>query len=330
MNRKYKIFLIVLVLVIIVLFLFLFLQKKGTKEIIKEPGVIKQEPVVEINGDIISLKWDIKNPDIKTESISYIINRTSINKEYIQKVLNIFGFNNNPAVDDNNILMFVNNTNNTSLDINKETNSIKYAKNLLIYPLNTNSNKLDEKIIENNIIKFISNNFLIDKRLGLEINRVNYENVYGPRYVTVNKNDSKIISFTLNYMVSGIPVYSVNGQPIIVKTDWNGNILNFSIETPFEIIKEEENIKLKDFEEIKNTPLSKFRLFDVYGGKNFDSTSNEEKIKDTTVTNIKNCFIYTNTDNILHPYYILEGNTSLPFSGAVITNIILKADSENK
>lgn len=328
MNKKYKIFLIVLALIL--LLLFLFLQKNETKEIIEDQGTTKQEPIVEINGDTIALKWNVENPDIKTESVSYIINKTSINKEYVQKVLNIFGFNNNPAVDDNNILMFVNNTNNTSLDINKETNTIKYAKNLLLYPLNEISNKLDEKIIEDKIIKFISDNFLVDKRLGLEISRVNYENVYGPRYVTINKNEAKIISFTINYKIDGIPVYSVNGQPITLRTDLEGNILNFSIETPFEIIKEEGTIKLKNFEEIKSTSLIKFKLFDVYGGKNFDSTSNEEKIKNTTVTNIKNCFIYNNADNLLHPYYILEGNTSLPFSGAVITNIIVRAESENK
>lgn len=327
MNKKNKIFLIILVLLLIVLFL--FLQKKETK-IVTDQGIKKEKPVVETGEGIINLKWNIENPDIKSESVSYFINKISINSEYIQKVLNIFGFNNNPAVDDNNILMFVNNKNNTSLDINKETNTIKYAKNLLLYPLIESSNKLDEKIIERNIIKFISDNFLPDKRLGLEINRINYEDVYGPRYVTVTKNEAKIIGFTINYKINGVSVYSINGQPITLRTDLGGNILNFSIETPFEIVKEEENIKLKTFEEIKNTSLSEFKLFDVYGGKTFDSISNEEKIKNTTVTNIKNCFIYNNIDNVLHPYYILEGNTTLPFSGAVITNIILKAESENK
>lgn len=324
MNKKNKILIIFIAIIFIILIIFSLNSKKEIKKIENKETI--NQSVIENNENIINLKWNIENPIIKKESISYLINKTSINNEYIQKVVNIFGFSNEPVVNTGNILMFT--KENDTIDINTDTNTVKFSKDLLSKPLENNIAILNEEIIKSKLIEFINNNFILDKRISVEINRINYESVYGPRFVTSSKNESNIISFTMNYKVDNLPVYSENGQPIEIKTDLSGNILKFTLNTPFEIIKEDKKYNLKNFDEIKNTPLNKFNLFDIYGGKNFDTSSEDEIIKESNITSLNSCYIFNNQDNILHPYFIFEGNTVLPFSGAVITKIILPAQSE--
>lgn len=327
MDKK-KLQRIGLITIIIVVILVIFFNISKPKEEIVPPKEISTEPVDLGIEQSISLTWKISEVNLPNEMNVWEIKNKEITDVFTTNMVNLFGFRNEPIINDNGILMFKNSLNNTALDINKKTNTIKFNRNLLLYPLEKQNKIINEKTIETDLISFISKNFAIDKNIKIETESISYEDVFGPRYITTDKNKAKIIHFKMNYKFDEYPVFSQNGQPINIRTSMDGTILTFYIDLPFEVIKKSETVKIKNFVEIKDNSLNKYRLFTVNGGRELETSSGEEKITESNITNVRSGYVYTPTQNEIRPYLFLEGNTILPFSGPVVTNIILSAETK--
>jgi hypothetical protein len=273
------------------------------------------------------LNWKISEAVLPKEMVVWGVKNKIIDSNMVIKMVNLFGFNNEPTVDDGSLLIFNNNSNNTNLDINKDTNTIKYSKDLLLHKLEKVENVEDEKIIEDTLMELISKNFEMDEKISLFVGEKSYEEIIEPRYVTTEKSLATIIHFKIGYKFNNYPIYSEKGFPIEVRTSLDGTILTFSIDLPFEVNKETGILKIKDFAEIKNTSLDKFKLFTVTGNKDFDRSMGDEKIKEANITKIDSGYVYKTTENELRPYLFLKGDSVLPDLGEVKVDIISSAES---
>lgn len=324
MKLKKSLIIVVILIIILIIISFFIKPKTETNKTVE----IVTIPVDQTSlKDVIKLNWKIENAVLPKEMVIWGVKDKTIDDDFINKITSLFGFKNEPEVNDGSLLVFNNNSNFTNLDINKDTNTIKYSKDLLLNKMEKVENVVDEKIIEDNLMDMILKNFAIDNKITLVVGEKSYEDIVEPRFVTTEKNLATIIHFKIGYKFNNYPVYSEKGFPIDIRTSLDGTILSFSIDLPFDVGKETGILKIKDFSEIKNTSLDKFKIFTVTGNQDFDRSMGDEKIVESNVTDIKSGYIYQVGQNEIKPYLFLTGDSTLPSYGKVNTDIILSAES---
>jgi len=253
----------------------------------------------------------------------------SIDKVFMEKIAKSFGFRDEAVIDEETLVVYNNEEDNTTLDINKKTLTVKFSKNLLLYPMIKPIRVIPVEEIISKLKNLVGKNFSLGPKIGIKIERIEYETLAGPRFVTATKEKANIVKIIANYEIDSLPVYSSSGFPI---TGWfatDGNLLKLSVDMPFGNTIKQDIFSIKTEGSWKKMPASEYKIVDVDGGRDYDLASSEEIVEEVKITGGYLGYFYTPGNNLLLPYMFFKGNSRLP-SGPAIVVVAIPALEEKE
>jgi hypothetical protein len=248
----------------------------------------------------------------------YKVNRKVSNSAFIEKIVNSFGFNNPPIVDNENLTVFSNPENNSEIAINKDTSTIKYSKNLLMNPMIKPIKLVSVEEIFKKLEELITKRFPLTNGVKIRMERTEFEVLAGPRFVSSDKEKSNIVKIICSFEIDGYPVISAEGFPIIARFSTDGNLLNLSINMPLFNLVNIGNLESKPEAELQATDISRYKTIDIDGGKDYDLAESEERPVEVNIIGQYFGYLYSSKSNYLAPYAFFSGNSKLPSGPAVI------------
>jgi len=314
MNKKILTNIIVIILLIVSIVFVLNLARKNEAPVSNETLMITTTPIptsiLNTENNFLSVSWLINSLDLPKQIKVVKKEDGQISDDLIEKIAQYFGFGDPPAVKDSNFIMYKAKDLKSSMDINKETNVIKYNKNLLLFPIEKNETIINTEEIKNKLSELIKSVFGLNQ-INLRFDEINYQEIYGPRYISSNESQATIIEIRAVYMVNNYPIYSQNGYPVMAKFTRDGTLVNLIVNWPGKFSTTEITKNIKSFDEIKNTKGSEFKIISVDGDKYFDMSSEDEVIKKTEITGGYFGFLNLPQNSELKPSVFLNGNSSL-------------------
>jgi len=334
--KKRKIINIVLIMVVVILVLgiirSLFVKGGGdeNKEVVKQEGKsfdTTKLPEIQEGLSPKSVSYTTQTLNINENIVVYKADVQEIDDALIKRVMNLFSFKGEPVVNEEGLLIYNNEENNTTLDVNKDTMTIKFSKNLL---LNSKFNPIitvSEEEIVKKLNELVIKIFDLDSGVTIKTERVEYERLAGPRFVNSTKEKGNIVKIMANYEIGGYPVFSINGFPIIARFAIDGNLLNLTIDSPIKNIVKQKPLTVKTDEELSNAPAENYRIMDIDGGKDYDMSSVDEIVDEVKITQSYMGYRYDINSDYLLPYIFFKGNSRLA-SGPVVVILALPALKE--
>lgn len=274
-----------------------------------------------------SVSLGIQNSNLDENIMVYKADLQEIDDVLVKKAMTMFGFTGEPVVNEKNLLIYNSEENNSTLDINKDTMTLKFSKNLL---LNSKVNPIvtiSEEEIVKKLNELIMRIFNIDPEITVKTERVEYERLAGPRFVNSTKEKGNIVKIVANWEVEGYPVLSKNGFPIIARFTTDGNILNLVVDSPIKNVIKQKSLAIKTEEELSVVPAENYRIMDVDGGKDYDMSSVDEIVDEVKITQSYMGYRYDTESEYLLPYIFFKGNSRL-VSGPVVVILGLPALKE--
>ena len=254
----------------------------------------------------------------------YKINNQKIDDVFIKKITESFGFKEEAVISEENLIIYNNSENNTILDINKQTSTVKFSKNLLLYPMIKPMRVVSTAEITEKLRGLLIKNFGLEQKVKMKVERIEYETLAGPRFLTSTKEKGNIVKIVANYEVLGFPVFSSTGFPIIARFSTDGNLLNISVDLPFNNIVKQADFSVKTEDELKIIPAEQYKIIDVDGGKDYDLVSTEEFVDGVNITNGYLGYTYFPENKYLSPFVFFKSNSKLP-SGPVVVILSVPA-----
>ncbi len=226
--------------------------------------------------------------EIETPKKIEIIKKTKnqIDDNLINEILERFGFEETSVIKETNYEMYETKDFKKSINFDKQNNVIEYNTDLLLSPLKVNSIIFDDDWFKTKTEELIKDYF--------QLNDFDFTN-YSINYLTINdnvfrfvdKSKANYIELKMNYMFNNYPVYFLDGFPLEVIFDGEGNLIKFRIVLPskmgktglysdirkiselkkdqFEIVRTDAEymIEIKDLENNFSIKKSYLALFDL-------------------------------------------------------------------
>ncbi|MFA5828483.1 MAG: hypothetical protein WC841_03965 [Candidatus Shapirobacteria bacterium] len=333
MNKKMQnIFLIVVTTILVLgMIRIAFFREKSTITKQPETGKISLGTTEPINDPSTarpkSVSWGVTKLDLEKKMAVYKISSQQVDDAMIEKTARSFGFEGKAEVDQESFLVYNNTENNTTLDINKTSRTIKYSKNLLVYPMIKVVRTIPVEEIGERLKDLVTKRFDLKPEIKVTVERTEYETLAGPRFVASSREKADIVKINGNYQVGGYPVYSFAGFPIIARFSTDGNLLNLSVDLAFDETSKQDSLTVKTEEELKRIPPENYKIVDIDGEKDYDMSSYEEAIGGVNITGGYLGYILTPESDYLLPYVFFKGNSKL-LSGPVVVTMAVPALKE--
>ncbi|MDP4009926.1 MAG: hypothetical protein Q8P53_02995 [Candidatus Shapirobacteria bacterium] len=264
------------------------------------------------------ISWGINDIKIDPTLTVYKVLGEANTTEIGNKMSQNLGFNNS-KLDNSSLTVFENETDKSTLEINKTENKISYYKNLLLNPIPIVSQKLEVEQIKNIFLKLVNQNLNLSG-LNISINNVEYEEIINPRFVSSSKENSQIVKINAYYAIKNYPILTDKGFPIVARFSWDGTLIKLDVDLLSSIIAKQDDYPTFNFDEIKALPINNFKIINIDGGAQYDLTNFEDKAPEEV--NINQTYIaYLDVDNypLLRPYLICLGKGILDTGPATIT-----------
>jgi len=307
--KKKLLIIIVVILLLIIWFIWSTANKKEVPTPIETPPVTIT-PIPTIESNLLSIDWFINDLDLPKQVAVIKKESGQINDELVEKVAKYFGFEDQPALKELNLTMYKTADLKSSMDVNKDTNIIKYNKNLLLFPIEKTGSVMSNEEMKDKLNDLIKSVFELNQ-VDLRFDEINYQEIYGPRYILSNKEEATIVEIKAVYLINNYPIFSQNGYPVIVKFTRDGVLVNLAINWPGKLYSTETFKKIKSFDKIKNTKGSEFKIISVDGDKYFDMSQEDEVVKKTEITEGYFGFLNSPQKLELEPSVFLEGKSNL-------------------
>ena len=130
-----------------------------------------------------------------------------------------------------------------------------------------------------------------------------------------------MIEVLANYYFNGVPIYTPTGYPIKVDFFKNGEIVKMVGILSFNNTTVIENKKLLSLDEIKNMDVNNFFIWSIDGGMNYELSEETPKMSDISLNSYSLGYIL-NSNNILWPYYFLQGESNLSTGVAKVVIVV--------
>jgi len=337
-NKKNIILIIIVLVVLVGVARLLFFKDKTTE---RNPPKKEQETAFEMinqinNIDKVSPKSIVfalqKEMVLDKKMAVYTINNRKIDDVLADKIAKSFYFEKEAEINEETLIVYTNQENNTQLDINKQTLTVKFSKNLLLSPIIKPIKTITVEEIVEKLENLMVENFNLEPDIKIKTERIEYEDLAGPRFVVSTKEKSRIVKVVSSYEINGFPVLSLSGFPVIARFATDGNLLNLSVKLPFNNVVKQSDFSIKTESELKNTPFVDYQIMDVDGGKEHDLSSIEETVSEVNLTSGYLGYVFTPGSDYLSPYIFFKGNSKLPSGPAVVVVAVpaLKEDEYYK
>jgi len=290
--------------------------QKNDKEITLK-GTPPAENIINVNPKSVS--YAIPKRMILDKNLPiYKINNQNLNNVLVDKIAKSFGFKNKPAVSEENLVIYNNQEDNTRLDINKQTLTVRFSKNLLVNPMIKSIRVISVEEITEKLRGLMVNNFNLGQEVKIKVEKTEYEELAGPRFVVSTKEKGNIVKITANYEIFGFPVFSSTGFPIIARFSTGGNLLNLSVDLPFSNVVKQADFLVKTEDELRVAPVEDYKIINLDGGREYDLASKEEAVGGVSITSGFIGYAYTPENNYLAPWVFFKGDSKLETGAAAI------------
>lgn len=301
------------IIVVILLLLVWFIWSTTKKKEVSAPTEMQPTtitPVPTIENNLFSIDWLINDLDLPKQVAIIKKENGQINDELVGKVAKYFGFGDQPTLKEINLIMYKTADLKSSMDVNKDTNIIKYNKNLLLFPIEKAESIMSTEEMENKLNDLIKSVFELNQ-VDLRFDEISYQQIYGPRYILSNKEEATIVEIKAVYLINNYPIFSQSGYPVMAKFTRDGVLINLVINWPGKLYPTEIFKKIKSFDKIKRTKSDEFKIISLDGDKYFDTSSQDETVKKTEVTQGVFGFLNSPQKLELEPSVFLKGKSNL-------------------
>jgi hypothetical protein len=165
---------------------------------------------------------------------------------------------------------------------------------------------------------------MVGEDLVVEIEGSENKKLVYPRWVVCNEAEVQAIEIRANFKWNKHKILGMQGDMITGLYSLNGKLIKLSIEWPFEKLKTERTIEMKNIKEIRAMTIRDWGIVGVEGGKNYQ-LGEGESVGEVRISNLGLGYIFDSESSKLLPYLIADGN-SLLRSGPVKVRLIARAE----
>lgn len=320
-NKLKVIFIISLIIVVAVVFTIAFLFKNKSKKpisptpTIPTPYIPEQAPKDILKNSKVT--FNLKESDLNFPDQFVLLNQSlnpTLNDTTATQIAKNLDFTSSPIVaeDVNNGTTYIWNNQGSSITI------IPNAKTVRYYSSNKDINVADKKLSDESMIK-TAEDFLVDK-IGLTKDNFKFSNfLYFNKfaglegYKTVSKNNAAVIQMNFYPSSSDYPVYTINDKNTVymVQILKNGDVYYAEIELPGTLSKEQQNHKLLNFQEIKDSIMNSIII--SMNDKNVNLLDlGSDAITAVSIESIDLVYLYDKPDSsFLQPIFLFRGKAGL-------------------
>lgn len=249
---------------------------------------------------------------------SYSTETKPVSREEVEKFLSIFGLNyNDKSKEEGTILFF--NKDNKSAYINVNEGVFGYTKTI--------SNRNNLKSVENKTVDVlkseIENKLKIfsPNGLSLKLENFSYKKFVYPYWQSSSEIEAEVIEFEGGFLINNKLIEGENGNLVKVVVKKDGEIIKVEMSRFFDSYKIIGDEEIKNWEEVRNSKPTEFKITKVWGNTVFELNP-DEIIKGVIIKKMKT--VYLAKDSQLIPYFVFEADSRLS-SGPTKVNLLLKA-----
>jgi hypothetical protein len=311
MNKKIIKYIIAVLLIIILSFGLAFIIKN------KKPTVVDNKIKTNTTPTINNNKTFVFNNFVQNLEIPKnvkIINKTKaeISDEIINKIVQSFGGGKEIILSDKNIKLYETTSSGASITIERNSNSIEYAKNLLEFPLKEENVLTSEDDLKNKTKQLIKEHFNLDN-LGLSFKEIKYEKSFGYDLVSSDKKESSLIELKAVCLFNNYSIYNLGNTICLdIMFTRGGDLVKLIFLWPDNIQQTDMYQQLKSLDEISKIPKTSFEIISTSGlYENSENTDIAlEKLENNfSITNAHFGFVNLPNLEYLVPSVIVEGKS---------------------